>query len=89
MISILKPEKDPVLPSSYRPISHLYTTGKVYEYILLTRILSEVSAPGYSAMSNMDSYPNSTSLQLARLVERLTRNFDEKLLTDAVFPDVA
>jgi hypothetical protein len=28
-------------------------------------------------------------LQLARLVERITRNFGEKKLTDAVFLDVA
>jgi hypothetical protein len=28
-------------------------------------------------------------LQLARLVERITRNFDEKRLTGAVFIDVA
>jgi hypothetical protein len=32
---------------------------------------------------------NSTSLQLARLVERITRNFGEKWLTGAVFFDVA
>jgi len=31
---------------------------------------------------------NSTSLQLARLVERITRNFSEKRLTGAVFLDV-
>jgi hypothetical protein len=32
---------------------------------------------------------HSTSLQLARLFERITRNFGEKRLTDAVFLDVA
>ena len=32
---------------------------------------------------------HSTSLQLARIVERITRNFGEKRLTDAVFLDVA
>jgi len=32
---------------------------------------------------------HSTSLQLARLVERITRNFDGKRLTGAVFHDVA
>jgi hypothetical protein len=32
---------------------------------------------------------HSTSLQLARLVERITRNFGEKMLTGAVFLDVA
>jgi hypothetical protein len=32
---------------------------------------------------------HSTSLKLARLVERITRNFGEKRLTGAVFLDVA
>ena len=32
---------------------------------------------------------NRTSLQLARLVERITRNFGEKRLTSAVFFDLA
>jgi hypothetical protein len=32
---------------------------------------------------------HSTSLQVARLVERIARNFGEKRLTDAVFLDVA
>ena len=32
---------------------------------------------------------HSTALQLARLVERLSMNFDEKRLTGAVFLDVA
>jgi hypothetical protein len=32
---------------------------------------------------------HSTSLQLSRLIERITRNFGEKRLTGAVFLDVA
>jgi hypothetical protein len=32
---------------------------------------------------------HSTSLQLARLVERVTRNFGERRLTGAIFLDVA
>jgi hypothetical protein len=31
VISILNPGKDPALPSSYRPISHLETIGKLFE----------------------------------------------------------
>jgi hypothetical protein len=38
VISILKPGKDPALPSFYRPISLLDTIGKMFEKILLTRI---------------------------------------------------
>ena len=39
LISILKPGKDPAQTSSYRPISLLDTIGKLFEEILLTRIL--------------------------------------------------
>jgi len=45
-ISILKPGKDPALPASYGPISLLDTIGKLFEKILLTRFLHEVSVRG-------------------------------------------
>jgi hypothetical protein len=41
VVSILKPGKDPTLPSSYRPISLLDTVGKLFEKILLARVLRE------------------------------------------------
>ena len=40
-------------------------------------------------MSSLVLDPDSTSLQLARLVERITRKFGGKRLTHAVFLDVA
>ena len=43
MFSILKPGKEPALPSYYRPISLLETTGKLFEKIILSRILYQVS----------------------------------------------
>ena len=43
VISILKPGKDPPLPSSYQPISLMDTIGKLFEKILLARILHVVS----------------------------------------------
>jgi hypothetical protein len=39
VISILKPGKDPALPSPYRPISLLDTIGIIFEKILLPTIL--------------------------------------------------
>jgi len=46
VISILKPGKDPALPSFYRPISLLDMIGKLFENILLARILHEVNMRG-------------------------------------------
>jgi len=90
VVCLLKPGKDPALPSSYRPISLLDTIGKLFEWILLARILHEVSVRGLMRDDQFGFRPrHSTSLQLARLVERITRNFGEKRLTGAVVLDVA
>ena len=90
VITILKPGKDPALPSSYRPISLLDTIGKLFEKILLARMLHEVSERGLTRDEQFGFRPrHSTSLQLPRLVERTKRNFGEKMLTGAVFLYVA
>ena len=89
VISILKPGKDPALPSSYLPISLLDTIGKLFEKFLLVRILHGVSVRGLMRDEQFGFRPtHSTSMQLARLVERITRNFGENRLTGAVFLDV-
>jgi len=75
---------------SYRPISLLDTIGKLFENILLSRILYEVKVRGLLRNEQFVLYPrHSTSLQLARLVQRITRNFGEKRQTGAIFLDVA
>jgi len=90
VISILKPGKDPALPSSYQPIRLLDTIGKLFEKILLARILHVVNERGLMRDQQFGFRPrHSTSLQLARLNERITRNFGKKRLTGAVFLDVA
>jgi hypothetical protein len=90
VISILKPGKDPSLPSSYRPISLLEKIAKLCEKILLTRILNKVSKRRLMRDEQFGFRPrHRTSLQLARLVERITKNFGEKRITGAVFIDVA
>jgi hypothetical protein len=87
---ILKPGKDPALPSSYRPISFLDTIGNLFEKILLDRILHEVNVHGLMRGEQFGFRPkHSTSLQLTRLVVRITRNFGEKRLIGAVFLNVA
>jgi hypothetical protein len=70
VISILKPGKDPSLPSSYRPISLLDMMGKLFERLLRSRILSEVSGRGLLRDEQFGFRPkHRTNLQLARLVE--------------------
>jgi hypothetical protein len=90
VISSLKPGKDPAQPSSYRPISLLGAVGKLFENIVLTRILYEVGEHRLLRDEQFGFRPrHSTSPQLAPLVERITRNFGEKRLTGAAFLEVA
>ena len=77
---------DTALPSSYRPISLLDTISKLFEKILLAWILRELSERGLMRDEQFGFRPRrSTSLYLARLVERITRKFCEKGLIGAVF----
>jgi hypothetical protein len=80
---------DPALPSSYRLISLLDTICKLFEKIILARILYEVNVLGMMCDEQFGFRPkHSTSLHLARLVERITRHFVEKRLKGARFLDV-
>jgi len=68
----------------------LDTIGKLFEKILLASILHELNECGLIRDEQFGCrHRHSNFLQLARLVERIARNFDEKRLTDAVFLDVA
>ena len=78
MLSILKSWKDPTLPSSYPPISLLDTIVKLLEKIALSRIRCEVSVRVLRDEQFGFRPKHSTTLQLARIVERVSRNFDEK-----------
>jgi hypothetical protein len=81
---------NPALPLSYRPISLLETIGKLFENILLATVLLEVKVRGLMRDKEFGLRPkHTTSLQLARLVERITRNFGENILKGAIFLDVA
>jgi hypothetical protein len=62
----------------------------LFAKILLTRTLSEISGRGLLRDEKFGFRPkHSTVLLLARLVERVSRDFGEKRLTGAVFLDMA
>jgi hypothetical protein len=83
LISILIPGKDLSLPSSYRPVSLLDTIGKLFENIPLSRILIEVCARGLLRYEQFGFGPkHNSTLHLARLVERVTRNFAKRDRSD-------
>jgi hypothetical protein len=89
VFSFLKPEKDLVLPSSYRPISVLDTIGKLFESNTLARILCEEERFGLLRNEQFGfRHKHSTMLLPTCLVERMSRKFDEKKLTGPVFLDV-
>jgi len=86
--STLKPWKDPELTSFQTRL--LDTIGKLFDKILLTRILSEVSGRGFLRNEQLGfGSKHSTALQLASLVERVHGNLEEKRLTGTIFLDVA
>jgi hypothetical protein len=80
----------PTLPSSYSPVTLFDSVDKLFEKILFTRVLREVNGRELLRDEQFGFRPrHSTTLQLARLVERVSRNIHEKRLTGVVFPDVA
>jgi hypothetical protein len=90
VISILKPGKVLALPSSYCTVSLLGTTGKLFEKILLARILSEIWKCGLLHDEQFWFRPkHSMSLKMARLIETVTMNFGKTQLTGTVFLDMA
>ena len=73
MIAILTLGKEPTLPSSCRPKILLHTIGKLFEKILLTRILTEVSERGLLRDEQFWFRPgHSMALQLAFLAKEST-----------------
>ena len=89
MISIVKPGKDPTLTSSFRLTSLLAKVRKLFEKILLPRILREVKLRGLLGDEQFGfRLKHSTIMQLARLLERDNRNIREKRLTVVVFLDI-
>jgi len=85
---ILKPGKLPDCPKSYRPISLLPLFSKIFEKIILKRILPVIES---NLPNNQFGFCHnrSTIHQIHRLVDNISYALEKKLICTGVFLDVA
>ncbi|GFX91422.1 probable RNA-directed DNA polymerase from transposon X-element [Trichonephila clavipes] len=89
IFSINKPDKDPHLASSYRPISLLSTIGKLTESIILHRLKKFINEHNL-LNPNQYGFTNklSTLHPLLRLTEHISEGFQKRKSTGVVFLDI-
>ena len=89
IILFKKPGKSPLQPSSYRPISLLPTLAKVFERVILIRLLDFTET---NHIINMNQYGfkkgHSTTHQVHRIIELIGNAFNNKEHVGAVFLDI-
>jgi hypothetical protein len=89
IITLPKPGKDPKFPQNLRPISLLPTTGKLFEKVILQSLKKHIDEKGLLNASQFGFRArHSTTLQLMRLTDHVTLNFNNKMSTAAVFLDI-
>jgi hypothetical protein len=87
VIPILKPDKSSKNPANYRPISLLCTLSKILEKIIYTRLLKVVNKKLINEQFGFRT-GHSTTQQLTRLTEHVTKNFNMKRSTGMVCLDI-
>lgn len=87
VIAIKKPNKDEVVPSSYRPISLLPTIGKLFESVIYSRLLA---ASSHLLIKEQFGFrrSHSTAQQLARVAEHIAHNLNLKKSTGMFLLDI-
>lgn len=89
IIVLLKPGKNPALPSSYRPISLLNSLAKVTERIIKTRLTKFIECN--HILSNYQHgfrTQHSTVSQLARVIDTISHNYNLRKHTGMALVDV-
>lgn len=90
IITIPKPGKDHKRPENHRPISLLSSFSKLFERIILTRLLKQVEEMNLLPAEQFGFRQNhSTNLQTLRLVETIHKGFEFKDITAIAYLDVA
>jgi Reverse transcriptase (RNA-dependent DNA polymerase)/Endonuclease-reverse transcriptase len=87
VIPIPKPDKNHKNPANYRPISLLCTLSKILEKIIYTRLLKILDKKLINEQFGF-RHGHSTTQQLTRLTEHVTKNFNMKRSTGMVCLDI-
>ena len=87
---IPKPGKDPTLVSSYRPISLLPCLSKLYEKIILAKLLPPIESQNLIPAHQFGfRRKHGTIEQVHRVANEIRKTFEEKKFCSALFLDVA
>jgi hypothetical protein len=89
VITLLKPSKSSKFPQNLRPISHLSTTGKLFEKVILKIVQRHTEQIRLFNASQFGFHAShSTTLQHMRLMDHVTLNFNSHMSMAAVFLDI-
>ena len=88
IIAILKPGKDSAIPKSYRPISLLYHTYKLYERMILNRIAPTIEQHLIKEQAGFRPDKSCTS-QLLNLTQYIEDGYQESMITGIDFVDLS
>ena len=86
--ALLKPGKDPSIPKSYRPISLLSHTYKLFERLILNRVgpvIDEHLIPEQAGFRP----GKSTTSQVLNLTQHIENGLEEGLVTGVVFVELS
>lgn len=87
IIALLKPGKDPELPSSYRPISLLCHMFKLYERLILNRIQDTLDSKLIPQQAGFRPGKSCTG-QVLNLTEFIEEGFEQKVITGVALVDL-
>ena len=87
-MALLKPGKDPSVAKSFRSISLLCHTYKLFERHILNRIAEHVEAKLIPEQAGFRAGKSCTS-QLLNLTEHIEDGYEKRLITGAVFVDLS
>lgn len=88
VIALLKPGKNPDLPSSYRPVSLLCHTYKPYERMLLNRLGPPIDEKLIKEQVGFCPGKSCTG-QILNLTQHIEDGFERKQITGVAFIDLS